>query len=100
MFGSSVMDGKMKIFTLKNVTESINKELSTVHFVENSYCVMDSEYFNFGNNEFMVMGLDDGSFHVYDYGKKKDKSYERPVFRVVKEQPATAVELDTPNAIY
>lgn len=100
MFGSSVMDGKMKIFTLKNLTDSVNKDLTPLHFVENSYCVVDSEYFNFDNNEFIVMGLDDGSFHVYDYGNKKGQSYERPLFRVTKDKASSAVELDSPNAIF
>jgi hypothetical protein len=100
MFGSSVMDGKMKIFTLKNLTESANQELANVHFVENSYCVLDSEYFTFDNNEFIVMGLDDGSCHVYDYGSRKGQSYERPLFRVAKDKASSAVELDSPNAIY
>lgn len=100
MFGSSVMDGKMKIFTLKNLTESADKQLKESYFVESSYCVTDSEYFNFDNNELIVMGLDDGSFHVYDYGSKKDKSYERPIFRVTKDKASSAVELDSPNAIF
>ena len=46
------------------------------------------------------MGLDDGSFHVYDYGSKKEKSYERPLFRVSKDKSSSAVELDSPNAIF
>lgn len=70
------------------------------HFVENSYCVTDSEYFHFDNFELIVMGLDDGSFHIYDYGKKKGQSYERPLFKVSKDKPASVVELDGANAIY
>jgi WD40 repeat protein len=48
------------------------------------------EYFLFEGKEYLVAGLDDGTIQVYDYSANKDKkSYERPIFKVTKEAPAS-----------
>jgi hypothetical protein len=50
MFGHSSMDGKFKLFTLKNLTDSIGKDLQESYYVEQSHCITDTEYFNFGGD--------------------------------------------------
>lgn len=77
------MDGKFKTFTLENLLESSPKQLTENHFVETAYGITDTEYFKLGpNEEFMVAGQDDGTVLVYDYSANKEKSYQKPVFRV------------------
>jgi hypothetical protein len=80
-YGSSFMDGKFKIFSVADLTESAanNKQLKDTHFVETTYGVHDSEYFSFQNgdkkNEYIVAGANDGSLHIYDYTAKQSNSY-------------------------
>ena len=47
-----------------------------------------------------MSGYDDGSIRVYDYGKNKEKSYDRPIFKVSREGSSAAVELDNPSSIF
>lgn len=67
------MDGKMKILEIQPQNENDNIQIK--HQVETSNGVMCSEYFNFVDNtqnksqEFIVLGMEDGSLNVYDYTK-------------------------------
>jgi hypothetical protein len=44
------------------------------------------ETFSIGGKDYIAMGLDDGSLHVYDYTENQDKpaSADKPVFVVTK----------------
>ena len=105
MYGSTIMDGKFKIFSLQNLTDSVNNQLADIHSVETIGGCHDSEYFCFPGastdsqkQEYIVTGLDDGSLHIYDYSANKGKSSQKnAVFKVSKEG---AADLDNPDSVY
>ena len=53
------------------------------HFVETTWGSTSSEFFTFqGNQEFIVVGQEDGSLHVYDYTRFKTTNYKKLIFNV------------------
>lgn len=80
MYGASLMDGKFKVLRLK---ESVFEE---VHFMETTHGVSAIEFFQFNNGgtaqEFVVLGMENGSVHVYDYTKNKSSNYSKLIFNV------------------
>ena len=96
------MDGQFKFFSLQDITKAAltNTPFQAPYYVESSYCVFDTEYFNLGKDcEFFVTGFDDGSFHVYDYSSHKAGPYKKPIFKIAKKKeddqvPSSAIDID------
>ena len=80
MYGASLMDGKLKVL---RINESVFEE---VHFMETTHGVSAVEFFQFQNDgatqEFIVLGMENGSLHVYDYTKNKSNNYSKVLFNV------------------
>ena len=80
MFGASLMDGKFKVIRVK---ESVFEE---VHYMETTHGVSAIEFFQFETEgqpqEFVVLGMENGSVHVYDYTKNKASNYSKLIFNV------------------
>jgi hypothetical protein len=58
--------------------------------------------FTIGGKQYITVGLDDGSIHVYDFSDSQSKgSHERPIFKVTKGNKDDAKEvLPHPDDIY
>lgn len=53
------------------------------HFVETTWGSTAAELFTFQDEqEFIVLGQEDGSIHVYDYTRFKTSNYKKLIFNV------------------
>ncbi|CDW76332.1 UNKNOWN [Stylonychia lemnae] len=116
MYAHNVMDGKFKIFSYEDLTQSgvqndavenlVNVQklnpLPESHYVECQFGVNEAEYFNLNGNEFIVCGQDDGTIQIYDYSENKGKaSYDKPIFKVTKEpKNASDAKLIHPDEVF
>ena len=75
MHGANVMDGKIKVFSLDDLTSSAvdSKPIKEKFFVEVPYGVHCVEHFALEGNkqEFFISGIDDGTVQIFDYTKNK-----------------------------
>ena len=76
MYVSSNFDGRLKILEV----ESGSQKVEMTHFVETNWGVTAAEFFSFDQQEFIVLGFENGSLHVYDYSKWKNSNYTKLVF--------------------
>lgn len=78
MFGANTMDGKFKVFTNADLSQTYKEEKKSLReqfYVELPYGVTCIDYFSLdgGEKELIVAGLDDGSLQIYDYKSNKSK---------------------------
>lgn len=50
-------------------------EVDATHFVETEFGVADIEHFRVGAIDYLLIGLEDGSLHLYNYTKNLGNSY-------------------------
>ena len=57
------------------IVERPTVEAESAHFVETEFGVTDLEHFRVGSIDFLLIGLDDGSIHLYNLSKNFGNSY-------------------------
>ena len=88
MFASSDMDGKLKLVSplalLNQTQQPANQIVNTPttplaeeHFVETECGIADSCAFRVGQNDYILLGFEDGSLHVYNMSAGFGKPYKR-----------------------
>ena len=51
-------------------------EVESAHFVETEFGVADIEHFRAGSVDYLLVGLEDGSLHLYSLTKNFGSSYK------------------------
>jgi hypothetical protein len=91
MYASGKMSGRFKVISLPNViahaeiaiqhatqpmiVDRPTVEVQTAHFVETDVGVGDIEHFRIGMIDYLLIGLEDGSLHLYNLTKNFGNSY-------------------------
>ena len=74
------MDGKIRVVSLEKEGLKMMEE----HFVETSWGVTCHHYLRFSltSQEFILLGYQDGSLHIYDYTRYKAQNFKKLLFSV------------------
>ena len=74
------MDGKLRVLNV----EKDGLRMTEEHFVETSWGVTAHLYISFSQTqqEFIILGYQDGSVHVYDYTRYKAQNFKKLLFSV------------------
>jgi hypothetical protein len=91
MFGSTEMDGKFKLISTEVIRDLKNSEANYTfekspgtnivedHYFEVDCGVTDANSFSLNKTDYIIIGLEDGSLHIYNMTKNLGKSFSRPV---------------------
>ena len=77
MYAHNSMDGLVKRFTLASLRKDAQSghiaKLSHSFKVDTQFGCNATEVFTLGGKDYIAMGLDDGSLHVFDYSENQGK---------------------------
>ena len=105
LYAAGTMDGKLKFLTLSSRGEGTMQmqrpgiETRESHYIETTWGVCAAQFFKFENSggcqEFVVLGYEDGSIHVYDYTRFNTQSFKKLVFSTSSQSPNSDEPLST-----
>lgn len=85
------MDGKFRLISVPSLLAQSNSAkdnsqivsaptatVATEHFVETQAACCDAKHFQVNKTDYIVIGLEDGSLHIYNLTKNKEQSYTIP----------------------
>lgn len=80
----SLVDSQLKNPEKKSngLSTEPDKELVPIQFIETICGVQDTTAIKFGNKDFLIAGLEDGTVALLDLTGTNEKSYKRPIFKM------------------